>query len=211
MEESIVVWDVETTELIDKRRNSIPNMEISVACALIFKYDKDGHTSKTVDLNDKNTVRRETYWHNSRSEVSGKSSISDLCTLLSKCKGHVAFNGAGFDMQVTKKCFATTQDYQDAAARLYDPLQDIVRSGLGYYSLNALLVQNGLSQKTASGSEAPKMWKEQRYEELEAYCASDVELLAQLITTKDSIAVPGVPGRLPLRIQELIFPANFIW
>ena len=213
--DSIVVWDVETTELIDKgRRNSIPNMEISVACALIFKYDKDRHTSKTIDLNDKNIVRRETYWHNSRSDVSGKSSmssISDLCTLLSKCKAHLAFNGVGFDMQVARQYFASTADYQDAAARLYDPFQDIVSSGLGYYSLNALLVQNGLSSKTASGSQAPKMWKEQRYEELEAYCASDVELLAQLITKTDSIAVPGIFGRLPLRIHELIFPANFKW
>lgn len=212
MEDSIVVWDVETTELIDKkRRNSIPNMEISVACALIFKYDKDRHTSKPIDLND---ARRETYWHNSRSEVSGKSSmssISDLCTLLSKCRAHVAFNGGRFDMVVIKRYFATTQDYQDAAARLYDPFQDIVSSGLGYFSLNALLVQNGLSSKTASGSEAPKMWNEQRYDELEAYCASDVELLAQLITKTDSISLSGIVGRLPLRIQEVVFPANFKW
>ena len=213
--DSIVVWDVETTELIDKGRNSIPNMEISVACALIFKYDKDRHTSRPIDLNDLNSVRRETYWHNSySSEVSEKSSmssISDLCTLLSKCKGHVGFNSERFDMVVLKKYFATTQDYQDAAARLYDPFQDIVRSGLGYFSLNALLVQNGLSSKTASGAEAPKMWNEQRYDQLEAYCASDVELLAQLITKTDSISLSGIVGRLPLRIHELIFPANFKW
>ena len=164
-------------------------MEVSVACALVFDA-----TDKTLE----NATRR-TFWHSS---VTALSTMNDLCSMLASCKAHVAFNGLRFDMIVIKKHFCDDANYQSALQRLHDPYQDI--SSIGSYSLNVLLKTNDLSPKTASGKEAPKMWAEGRYEELEAYCMSDVELLAKLITKADSVKIPLMHARIPLSISTAL-------
>lgn len=191
----VIIWDVETTELIDRKKCNISDMEVSVACALIFD---------AFDKNLENATRR-TFWHSS---VTSLSTMNDLCSMLASCKAHVAFNGLRFDMIVMKKHFCDDANYQSALKRLHDPYRDI--SMVGSYSLNSLLITNGLSPKTASGKEAPKMWKEGRYEELESYCMSDVELLAELVTKADSVKIPLMHARIPLSISTALSPQMYM-
>tara|TARA_B100000767_G_C19610255_1_gene469540 strand:+ start:201 stop:833 length:633 start_codon:yes stop_codon:yes gene_type:complete len=191
---AIVVWDVETTELIDKRRVPIEHMEISVACAMIFD-------ASDVKLEN---VQKRTFWHAS---VLSSFKMDDLCKLLSSCRAHVAFNGRRFDMVVMKKHFESQREEELAFERLHDPLQDI--SVISYYSLNDLLAENQLGRKTASGKDAPVMWKAGRYEDLAKYCMSDVELLAHLITKASSVALPMLCARVPLSISRILFPDEF--
>ena len=66
--------------------------------------------------------------------------------------------------------------------KLLDPMVRIAQMlDIRFQSLNDLLLHNALATKTASGLEAIRMWEEGRREELEQYCAYDVEALAQLI------------------------------
>lgn len=194
IENCIVVWDVETTQLIDKKRVSIEDMEISVACAIIFEITdvKMLHAKK------------KTFWSD---KVLSSNSLEDLCHLLATCKGHVAYNGLNFDLIVMRKHFRTSVEYVQALQRLHDPFQDL--KNLGYLSLQSLLTANKLGSKTASGKEAPVMWREQRFEDLERYCMRDVDLLAQLITNSSSIAIPFLDARVPLSISQLLFPLEF--
>ena len=53
------------------------------------------------------------------------------------------------------------------------------------------------------------MWREQRLDDLERYCMSDVDLLAQLITQSASIAIPFLDARVPLSVSQLLFPLEF--
>ena len=192
---AIVVWDVETTALIDRKKVPIKDMEISVACALVFDV---------ADTKLENAVRR-SFWHSS---VMASYGMSDLCSLLSECKSHVAYNGVRFDMLVLDKHFESEEQRQLAKQKLHDPLKDV--SSVSYYSLNALLAANGLGSKTASGKEAPVMWDSSRFEDLESYCMSDVELLAKLITKAPAVTLPMMTAQIPLSISELLFPSEFM-
>ena len=191
----IIVWDVETTALIDRKRVPIKDMEISVACALVFDVG---------DTKLENTFHR-SFWHSS---VMASYDISNLCQLLAECKSHVAYNGVRFDMIVIDKHFESDQQRQLANQKIHDPLQDM--SSISYYSLNALLAANGLGSKTASGKEAPVMWESNRLEDLESYCMSDVDLLAKLITKAPTVKIPMMNAQIPLSISELLFPREFM-
>lgn len=187
----IVVWDLETTQLIDRRRQRIDDMQISVGCAECFDAD-DPSRRKTHKLS---------FWSD---EVHGSHSLEDLAVLLSECYAHVAFNGERFDMQVMKKHFESGQQFERARGKLYDPYRDILLAW-DSCSLAALLRANGLGQKSGKGCDAPDLWKSKQYDKLEQYCMKDVSLLADLITSGPTVRVPGLPTRLPLRISPLLF------
>ena len=191
----LVVWDVETTALIDRKRVPIKDMEISVACALVFDI-ADNKLEKTF---------KKSFWHSSVIATHG---MADLCQLLAGCRAHVAYNGVRFDMLVLDKHFESDEQRQIANRKLHDPLQDV--SSISYYSLNALLAENNLGSKTASGKEAPGMWASNRLEDLESYCMSDVELLAKLITKAPTVKLPMMNARVPLSISQIIFPNDFM-
>lgn len=146
-------------------------------------------------------VYRRTFWNTS---VLSSFNMEDLCKLLSSCRAHVAFNGRNFDMLVMKQHFQSQREEDLALERLHDPLQDI--SIISYYSLNALLAENKLGSKTASGKEAPAMWEAGHHDDLERYCMSDVELLTRLITNAPSVALPMLYARVPLSISKILFP-----
>jgi len=64
-----------------------------------------------------------------------------------------------------------------------------VRDATGsYLKLDHLLYVNGLPQKTGSASDAPRLWEDDKRDELEAYCAADVELTARL-ALKEALSV----------------------
>jgi hypothetical protein len=194
IDQAVVIWDVETTELI-KPKVPIHLMSISVACAIVFDSRKE-MSPNTVE----NGVRI-SFWNES---VQAEFGLDDLCDLLATCKAHVAYNGTKFDMQTLKTKFESSAQEEDAIQRLHDPIVDIANVAC-YYSLNAILNANKLAQKSASGKEAPVMWKDGRLEDLESYCVCDVFLLAQLITSAPAIKVPHMEALVPLSISNVLF------
>jgi hypothetical protein len=190
---SIIIWDVETTQLIDLKQQEIDDMEISVACAIEFHVD---------DVNLEN-AKTYTFWNE---EVISEFGMGDLARMLSSCKHHVAFNGLRFDMRVMKQHFKDEVEYNKALDRLSDPFYDL--SVIAPYSLNALLKANKLQSKSGSGKDAPVLWKQKRFEDLEQYCMDDVRLLAQLVTQESTVRVPNMSIRIPLQISEVLFGAH---
>lgn len=193
----VVVWDVETTELIDRDRVPIEDMDISVACAVCFDADDAASVRDAV---------RVSFWSD---KMYASRHLAELAELLAECKASVAFNGLNFDIRTMKKHFASDEEYGKAVLKLYDPFDDLMHV-TGPCSLASLLRVNGLETKGGKGSDAPAMWKQKRFDDLESYCKRDVELLAQLITARPTIRIPGVmEARHPLRISELLFADFF--
>jgi len=192
MSDVVIVWDVETTELIDCKNVPISRMEISVACALVLD-------ANSVLKNDTDAImeqaERRVYWHVDRGRP-GDQGMEHLATALANCKLHVAFNGKRFDMIILRKYFRSESDYDLACRRMYDPWDDLSRS-IGSFSLASLLQANGLAKKTAKGCEAPGMWVRKEYDVLENYCAADVDRLARLVLLP-TIRIPSHPIRLPI-------------
>lgn len=191
--DSIIVWDVETTKLIDRDHQEIEEMEISVACAIEFHE---------TDLKLEH-AKQYAFWNE---DVISEYGIEDLARMLSSCKQHVAFNGRRFDMLVMKQHFKDDAEYDKALERLSDPFYDL--SVIAPYSLNALLKANKLTSKSGSGKDAPVLWETKRYDDLENYCMDDVRLLAKLITQESTIKVPYMPIRVPLHISSVLFGSH---
>lgn len=194
IEQSVVVWDVETTELIQRGVVEIEDMQISVACAQSIGRSDDQQQSNT---------NLYSFWNDA---VEASHSLADLADMLVRCRRHVAFNGRNFDMKVLRKHFRSDVAYQIAMSKLCDPFEEVENLFGDRLSLNALLKANGMHCKSGKGSEAPDMWREGRLEELESYCMNDVLLLAQLVTYSPSIVVPGLLGRLALSTSIVFFP-----
>ena len=57
--------------------------------------------------------------------------------------------------------------------------------------LDALLKENGMRPKTASGAEAVRMWEQQRREELEEYCRVDTEQTLRLALLRGPLSCDG--------------------
>jgi len=190
-ENKIVVWDVETTRLIERGGTSIERMEISVACALIFDFGDMKLEAR--DIMDR--AERRVFWHEEVYPKRGEC-LDRLADLLSECKLHVAFNGIKFDMLVMKQHFMTPEAYKAACQRLYDPYEDLVKS-IGSFSLASLLLTNGIQCKLGKGIDAPDLWDDKEYDELEEYCAADVDRLGKLVL-QPSIRIPGYMMRLPM-------------
>lgn len=188
----VVVWDVETTRLIDRQRGSsaIEQMEISVACAIVF--DVEDLRGKPHEVLARSESR--VYWHEDVFPRS-RERLDKLAELLAECRMHVAFNGLKFDMKVMRQHFATTDRYDAAMRNLYDPFDDLSRS-IGSFSLASLLQANNIDGKSGKGADAPGLWASKEYEKLEEYCAIDVDRLAQLVL-KPSIRIPGFSCRAP--------------
>ena len=187
----IVVWDVETTRLIDKANVRIDRMEVSVACAVIFDInDVKGEPHEIMDR-----AERRVFWHEEVYPKRGEC-LDRLADLLSECKLHVAFNGNKFDILVMHRHFSTSAAYKAACERLYDPYEDLVKS-IGSFSLGSLLLANGIASKLGKGVDAPDLWVCEEYDKLEEYCVADVDRLARLVL-QPSIRIPGYMMRLPM-------------
>ena len=193
----IVVWDVETTRLIERGSVGIEKMEVSVACAVVF--DLADLKSEAHELMDR--AERRVFWHEDTFPKRGEP-LDRLAELLSECKIHVAFNGNKFDILVMKQHFHSREAYKAACHRLYDPYEDLVKS-IGSFSLGALLLANGIDAKIGKGVDAPDLWVREEYDQLEEYCAADVDRLTRLVL-QPSIRIPGYMMRLPMGTLSML-------
>lgn len=192
-----MIWDVETTRLIERGNVKIEAMEISVACAIVL--DVADFTSEPHEIMDR--AERRVFWHEEVYPRRGEC-LDRLAELLVECKFHVAFNGNKFDILVMKRHFAHNADYKIACQKLYDPYDDLYRS-IGGFSLASLLLANGIECKLGKGCDAPDLWVREEYEQLEEYCAADVDRLARLVL-QPSIRIPGYMMRLPMGTLSML-------
>lgn len=192
----IVVWDVETTELINKRVCSISKMEVSVACCLIMDYELLCDDTEAAIA----SATRCSFWHE---DADRGLPLESLAQILAASRVHIAFNGEKFDMPVMRRFFESATEYKNACQRLYDPYADL-SNGVGSFSLASLLSANRMGSKTGHGSDAPMLWQRRDLDALESYCASDVELLAQLVT-QPTLQVPGMSCRIPIGTLSSLF------
>ena len=75
--------------------------------------------------------------------------------------------------------------------KLHDPMHEANRASGGRRArLSTLLQLNGLRGKDGVGCDAPGLWAQGKLEQLERYCARDVEALAELVLLTH-VRVPG--------------------
>lgn len=204
--ETVLFWDIETTEKLSsypgERDDQCRLSQCSVACAVVVNVkntyvDMKTSTSITCWRDDERVAQNtqkgeESLW---------LSPFEPLFQAMDRASLIYCYNGLGFDFLVMKKYYgANTTRYQHHVAKTVDVfcrVRDLVDE---WPKLDLLLSKNGLSTKTADGLQAICMWKSGMRKELEAYCRSDVELLARLSFKADGIVVPrkcALPVVLP--------------
>lgn len=175
-----LVLDIETTELIDTNTTPISQMVVSVAAVMLIE--------EPLLL---------TFWGDARTERGAP--LRFLRHALDHARRIVAYNGHSFDLVV----LAQGDEVRLAGwrAKLHDPYAILRIEYNCRFKLSVLLAKNGIEEKTASGAEAPAMWRRwlqtgdaQELSRLEAYNVQDVRVLAALVQLP-SIAVPGAGWR----------------
>lgn len=202
---TVLVWDVETDCSFSQlngmcREQQMRVMQATVICAWEFR------SCDSVQVGNWNGalehVRKHTWWRDEAAD--GKTAFSELLELLDRAEVNVAYNGLGFDFAVIRKYYGFGRQakarYMQHRIKCLDPMHRIASSvDIPFPKLEALLVCNKLGQKSGDGLNAIKLWEQGKREELCAYCAQDVGLLAQLV----HLAVLEVPnlGTLPNRVH----------
>ena len=105
-----------------------------------------------------------------------------------------AFNGARFDIPFIQRHWRVPLARAQAwLVKLFDVFE-ACKVALGVtFSLNALLAENGLGEKTGSGLEAIELARSGEHAKLEAYCMDDT-ILTHRASSLERIAVPKNPG-----------------
>ena len=203
----VIVWDCETDTQLPRespheRDLAISRSEVTVLCCLVFDSEdamKPGNFEFARQAASKYTFWRDNARH-------GQAPFEPVLSLFDQAEAIVAYNGFGFDLRVLSKYYGNTKDSKHRRTRhrlkMLDPMVCVAQAlDIRFPSLDALLHSNGLGGKTSNGLEAIRMWQEERRDELEEYCWSDVEGLAKLVFLQ-RLHVPGC-GSLPNRVHGI--------
>jgi putative phage-type endonuclease len=163
-----VFFDAETTDLV-REEVRISDMTVSVAVAIVVEAETG-------------ILQTYSFWNRS---VPGRP-IALLRVLLQNARTLVGYNARKFDLPLL--------GLEELAPRCFDPFARLLSETGSFLRLGDLLAANGLSPKTGTGSDAPRLWKEGRLRELAEYCARDVQALVELC---------GMPSiRLPSKMPS---------
>lgn len=164
-----VYGDIETTTMIDSN-TPINDMEISVA-SLLFVQDGADAKEKGYTLS---------FWNDDTLGLGAP--LSFYVHALDHAKRIVFYNGKGFDLKVSSKLHRTRPgSLQNWLSCTFDPFDRLEKNDFGKCELDTLLLNNGLPRKSGSGKNAPTMYRDCIYEELQEYNRLDVELLRKLV------------------------------
>jgi len=149
---------------------------------------------------------RKSWWRDVAEE--GSNPFVSLIALFDKAEVIVGYNSLGFDFPLIKRFYR--KDAQRSAEERYfhhrSKSLDVmlrIRDATGrYFKLDRVLSDNGLPVKIGDGQKAIALWNDQKRDELEAYCAADVELTLRL-SLKDSLRLEGVAGRFSGQVHGL--------
>ena len=188
--EGVVVFDVETTRLIEADTR-LAEMEVSVACALVLPHANSTQASWA-------TAERHSFWHehatHRRDRAGGGDGVAELLRLFDAATLLVAYNGRAFDMEVLRSHYEGDEARRQSHLRkLRDPFEIARRAAGRPVRLATLLKLNGQAGKMGAGCDAPGLWADGKLEQLERYCQRDVEALAELVT-RGWTKVPGGGG-----------------
>ena len=183
---SIVVWDIETQSSFrttcgctDEEKKK--NMQPSVVCATVVTADAMAASAATGTAPD---CTRHTFWRDNNSAKDGPFAL--LLQLFDEATVIVGYNVLAFDFPVMLKFYGkrgghAAQRYASHIAKTMDPFARL-RDAYGIWlPLNELLADNALPAKISCGLEAIRMWEHDKRQDLEEYCAADVDLLLRLV------------------------------
>ena len=185
-----MVFDIETTQLIDEERVEIDAMEVSVACAMRLQEGGQGCTVQR----QISEAEHYTFWHPDAGAHTGDGGVQELLGQFDRASLLVAYNGMEFDMRVLRRYYgegeAAEARYKAHLRKLHDPMVAVHKASGRRARLSHLLQLNGQKGKAGSGCDAPGLWRAGRVTQLATYCMRDVEVLAALVLRR-SIRVPG--------------------
>ena len=196
----VVVFDIETTELIDDE-TPIPEMDLSIACAQWIPQET-GTPKEALENADTLTIWNETVLRTPNGETA--THIAHLLEWFDKAQVITGYGGRTFDMQVLRKYYkGDYKRWHSHMEKIHDPM-DLIQKVTGRkHKLNTLLRINAIKMKTGEGYDAPRWWKQGKLLQLEAYCERDVAALAELIT-KDDIRLPGLQNTKTISINKFL-------
>jgi len=178
----VVVFDVETTTLIDEHTR-VEDMEVSVACAMRLPTAATRETTWAA-------AEHGVFWHKDARGVNG-STVARLLEWFDAADAIVAYNGRAFDMRVLEKVYdGDDERAQSHMAKLMDPMDVVQRACGRRVRLSHQLALNGAGKKAGCGCDAPRLWERGQMEQLERYCRRDTEALAELVL-RESMRIPG--------------------
>tara|TARA_B100001175_G_scaffold89462_1_gene75387 strand:- start:344 stop:1000 length:657 start_codon:yes stop_codon:yes gene_type:complete len=196
-----LVWDVETQQKINDmpgrfREDRIKKLSISVACALVLDSELvlNGKRDEAMSI-----AQHYSFWCD---DVSG---FQGLLTLMDNAEVICAYNGICFDHLVLHKHYNGDRTRElSHTAKAHDVFRAIIgATGSRWPKLADLLRLNGLAPKEADGLLAIQWWSEQRRDDLESYCASDVRLFAELLLQREGIILPDEDIKAPVTLVGL--------
>ena len=188
--EGVVVFDTETTRLIDAHTR-LEEMEVSCACAVRLPTREGVRRADALEKGE-----WKTFWHTDAHTSAGtnaETGMQGLLAWMDQAKVIVCYNGHGFDMRVLQAAYAGDEERRAAhLAKLHDPMVEALRRSECKRAprLSHLLRLNGRGGKLGTGSDAPGLYADQRFEALARYCRRDVEALAELVL-QDTVRLPG--------------------
>lgn len=127
---------------------------------------------------------RMTWWRDVAEE--GGTPIDTLLDLFDGADVIVGYNCLAFDFPLIRRFYRpisklnATQRYIEHRSKTLDIMARVRDVSGTYYKLDKLLMDNGLPTKCGDGQKAVQMWAANEREELEQYCATDVDLTAKL-------------------------------
>eukprot|EP00966_Prymnesium_polylepis_P303566 7012609-Prymnesium_polylepis.2 len=165
-----IVFDLETTKLVDKRV-PVDEMTVSVATALVLQPGRSPEEAKGSGLLFE-------FWN---AQARRGAPLRFLAHLLTEARTVIAYNGMDFDLRVLSSQLSTTEQ-TIVGNKLMDTMAELERLTGLRMKLSTTLSANGLPPKAGSGSDAPGMWENGKYDDLALYCARGTVLLAELVS-----------------------------
>ena len=128
----------------------------------------------------------------------GCSPVASLLDLFDAADVIVGYNCLQFDFPVLRRFYkmgvtSTTeaeQRYMNHRAKTLDVMLRVRDATGSFLKLDAILKSSGLETKSGDGAAAVSLWENGAREELEAYCATDVEVTARLVL-QEQITLPS--------------------
>lgn len=163
-------------------------MNFTVCCALVLPTS----AVLAAELSPDAVMQMATRYHWWRDELDGSTPLDGMLSLFDRADAIVGYNCLSFDFPLIRRFYRSVSELENAAQRYVNhrakcvDLMARVRDVTGCcFKLNALLETNGLGRKTSDGLGAIRMWEEQQRDELQRYCAEDVDLTARLALVDD--------------------------
>ncbi len=208
MAKRCVVFDLESDCTFrncpgDDRSAQFSFMQVTCCCALTIESSQCLLPDEADAAVARGTAR--VWWRDEAAK--GCDPFASLLTEFDQAEIIMGYNALDFDFPLLRKHYGRGPRAEDRyiahRCKCLDPFARI-RSALDFWpKLDALLEANDLPCKSGDGKEAVTLWELQKRDELQAYCAQDVALLARLCL-RSRLRIPRRTGP-PLLVENDLF------